>query len=70
MSHLIQDGRQRGTHFNIAPYGKIYFKSSPLKLLGQFEPNLVTIFVGWSHLTIVSDMFTRNPRWPPAGNIV
>ena len=40
-------------------------KSSPLKLLGQIEPNLATIIIGVSSLKIVSGDPANQPRWPP-----
>ena len=36
-----------GEKFNIGPYGKYIQRSSPQKLLGQLEPNLVTIVLEW-----------------------
>ena len=38
-------------------------RSSPLKLLGQLKPNLVTMVLGWSPFIIVSGRSGSNPRF-------
>ena len=39
--------------------------SSPLKLLGQSQPNFAEMILGWSPFKIVSDSEVLYPRWPP-----
>jgi hypothetical protein len=48
---------------------KLLQRSTPLKLLGQLKPNLVTIVLGWSPLKTVSGKSTRHQRWPPPRDI-
>jgi hypothetical protein len=38
-------------------------RSSPLKLLGQLKPNLVTMILGWPPFKIVSGRTGSNPRF-------
>jgi hypothetical protein len=40
-------------------------KSSPLKLLSQFQPNFAEMILRWSHFKIVSVSAVLYPRWPP-----
>jgi hypothetical protein len=40
-------------------------KSSPLKLLGQSQPNFAEMILGWSPFKIVSVSAVLYPRWPP-----
>ena len=40
-------------------------KSSPLKLLSQFQPNFAEMVLGWSPFKIVSVSAVLYPRWPP-----
>jgi hypothetical protein len=40
-------------------------KSSPLKLLSQFQPNFAEMILRWSPLKIVSVSAVLYPRWPP-----
>ena len=40
-------------------------KSSPLKLLSQFQPNFAEMILRWSPFTIVSVSAVLYPRWPP-----
>ena len=40
-------------------------KSSPLKLLSQFQPNLAEMILRWSPFKIVSVSAVLYPRWPP-----
>ena len=40
-------------------------KSSPLKLLSQYQPNFAEMIFGWSPFTIVSVSAVLYPRWPP-----
>ena len=47
--------------FNIGPYRKYIQKSSPQKLLGQLEPNLVTIVLEWSPFKSASDRCGPDP---------
>jgi len=49
--------------------GKRIQTSSPLKLLGQLEPNLVTMVIWWSPFKFMSGRSGSDPRWPPVGNI-
>ena len=55
---------------NIWPYGRYIQKYSPQKLLGQLEPNLVTIFLGWSPFKIASGRSRSKPTWPPGGTSI
>ena len=48
---------------------KLLQRSTPLKLLGQLKPNLVTIVLGWSPLKTVSGKSTRHQRWSPPWGI-
>jgi hypothetical protein len=59
-----------GKKFNIGPYGKYIQRSSPQKLLGQLEPNLVTIVLEWPPFKMESGRSGSDPRWLPAGNVV
>ena len=40
-------------------------KSSPLKLLSQFQPNFAEMILRWSPFKIVSISAVLYPRWPP-----
>jgi hypothetical protein len=40
-------------------------KSSPLKLLGQSQPNFAEMILRWSPFKIVSVTAVLYPRWPP-----
>ena len=40
-------------------------KSSPLKLLSQFQPNFAEMILRWSPFKIVSVSTVLYPRWPP-----
>ena len=40
-------------------------KSSPLKLLGQSQPNFAEMILGWSPFKIVFVSTVLYPRWPP-----
>ena len=40
-------------------------KSSPLKLLSQFQPNFAEMILRWSPFKIVSVSAVLYPRWPP-----
>ena len=40
-------------------------KSSPLKLLNQFQPNFAEMILRWSPFNIVSVSAVLYPRWPP-----
>ena len=40
-------------------------KSSPLKLLGQSQPNFAEMILRWSPFKIVSVSAVLYPRWPP-----
>jgi hypothetical protein len=44
---------------------KNFQKSSPLKPLGQFKPNLAWIILRGFPLKFMSDSHTLHPRWPP-----
>jgi hypothetical protein len=41
-------------------------KSSPLKLLGQSQPNFAEMILGWPPSNIVSVDPDFQPRWPPS----
>jgi hypothetical protein len=49
---------------------KILKKSSPLKLLSQFQPNFAEMILGWSPSKIVSGISDIRPRWPPQPNFI
>jgi DNA gyrase/topoisomerase IV subunit A len=40
-------------------------KSSPLKLLSQFQPNFAEMILRWSPFKFVSVSAVLYPRWPP-----
>jgi hypothetical protein len=44
-------------------------KSSPLKLLSQFQPNFAEMILRWSPFKIVSVSAVLYPRWSPLLNI-
>jgi hypothetical protein len=44
-------------------------KSSPLKLLSQFQPNFADMILRWSPFKIVSVSAVLYPRWPPLQKI-
>jgi hypothetical protein len=44
-----------------------FFKSSPLKLLSQSQPNFAEMILGWFPSKIMSGISDR-PRWPPQPN--
>ena len=44
---------------------EILKKSSPLKLLSQFQPNFAEMILRWSPFKIVSVSAVLYPRWPP-----
>jgi hypothetical protein len=48
----------------IRPYGKFTYQSSPLKPLGQLQPNFGGMVLGWTPLKIVSGDPDFQPRWP------
>ena len=41
------------------------FQSSPLKPLGQFQPNFGGMVLGWSPFRMVSGVLIGHPIWPP-----
>ena len=41
-------------------------KSSPQKLLSQYQPNLVEMILGWAPSKIVSVDPDFQPTWPPS----
>jgi hypothetical protein len=45
-------------------------KSSPLKLLTQYQPNFAEMILGWSPSKIVSGISDLRPRWPPQPNLI
>ena len=57
------------THFGVialfSSVCKLFQKSSPLKPLDQFKPNLARIILRGFPLKIMSDNHVRHPRWPP-----
>ena len=57
------------THFGVialfSSVCKLFQKSSPLKPLHQFKPNLARIILRRFPLKIMSDNHVRHPRWPP-----
>jgi hypothetical protein len=62
-----QDGRQAK---NIKRGDEIKKKSSPLKLLSQYQPNFAEMILGWSPSKIVSGISDLRPRWPPQPNLI
>ena len=44
---------------------KLFQKSSPLKPLGRFKPNLAWIILRGFPLKLMSDSHVLHPRWPP-----
>ena len=44
---------------------KLFQKSSPLKPLGQFKPNMAWIILRGFPLKVMSDSHALHPRWPP-----
>jgi hypothetical protein len=50
--------------------GKNLKKSSPLKLLSQFQPNFAEMILGWSSSKIVSGISYLRPRWLPQPNLI
>ena len=62
-----QDGRQAK---NRKRGGCIFFKSSPLKLLSQSQPNFAEMIIGWSPSEIVSGISDLQPRWPTLPNLI
>jgi hypothetical protein len=59
-----------GHSFNIGPYGKYVYKSSPLKPESQFKANMAWMVLKWSIFKIVSGDPDLHPRWPPSADIV
>ena len=54
------------TDYEIKKRGdEIKKKSSPLKLLSQFQPNFAEMILRWSPFKIVSVSAVLYPRWPP-----
>ena len=54
------------TDYEIKKRGdEIKKKSSPLKLLSQFQPNFAAMILRWSPFKIVSVSAVLYPRWPP-----
>jgi hypothetical protein len=49
---------------------EFFFKSSPLKLLSQSQPNFAEMILGWSSSKIVSDISELRPIWPPQPNLI
>jgi hypothetical protein len=45
-------------------------KSSPLKLLSQFQPNFAEMILGWSPSKFVSGISYLRPRWLPQPNLI
>jgi hypothetical protein len=56
-------------HYNFCVGDEIEKKSSPLKLLSQFQPISAEMILGWSPSKIVSDISELRPRWPPQPNL-
>jgi hypothetical protein len=50
--------------------GKNLKKSSPLKLLSQFQPNFAEMILGWSPSKIVTGISYLRPRWLPQPNLI
>jgi hypothetical protein len=54
------------TDYEIKKRGdEIKKKSSPLKLLSQFQPNFAEMILGWPPSKSVSVDPDFQPRWPP-----
>jgi hypothetical protein len=49
---------------------EIFFKSSPLKLLSQSQPNFAEMILGWFPSNIVSGISDLRPRWPSQPNLI
>jgi hypothetical protein len=49
---------------------EIFKKSSPLKLLSQFQPNFAEMILGWPPSKIVSGISDLRPRWLPQPNLI
>ena len=45
---------------------EFFFKSSPRKLLSQYQPNFAEMILGWPPSKIVSVDPDFQPRWPPS----
>jgi hypothetical protein len=52
-------------HLSLKRGDEIKKKSSPLKLLSQFQPNFAEMILRWSPFKIVSVSAVLYPRWPP-----
>jgi hypothetical protein len=59
-----------GHSFNIGPYGKYVYKSSPLKPKSRFKASMAWMVLKWSIFKIVSGDPDLHPRWPPSADIV
>ena len=59
-----QDCRISRLSFNLGPYGKIFKKSSPLKLPSQLGPKFDEWVLSWSPFRIESNDRARQPRLP------
>jgi hypothetical protein len=62
-----QDGHQAK---NRKKGDEIKTKSSPLKLLSEFQPNFAEIILGWSPSKIVSGISELVPRWLPQPDLI
>jgi hypothetical protein len=49
---------------------EFFFKSSPLKLQSQSQPNFAEMILGWSLSKIVYGISNLQPRWPPQPNLI
>jgi hypothetical protein len=49
---------------------EIFKKSSPLKPLGQSQPNFADMILGWPPSKIMSGISDLRPRWPPQPNLI
>ena len=49
---------------------EIFFKSSPLKLQSQSQPNFAEMILGWSSSKNVSGISEHRPRWLPQPNLI
>ena len=58
-----------GLSFNIGPYGKYVYKSSPLKPESQFKANMAWMGLKWSIFKIVSGDPDLGPKWSPSADI-
>jgi hypothetical protein len=67
---VIPTPNQYGRQAKNRKKGEEFKKSSPLKLLSQFQPNFAEMILGWSPSKIVSGISYLRPRWLPQPNLI